>query len=61
MPADERIGLHDDEGVVSVEHSGQRRHREPRRVVGTSRCLLALDEERELLPEEEILGSQGAP
>ena len=36
-------------------------HREPRRVVGTARCLLALDEERELFPEEEIFRGEGAP
>ena len=33
VPADERIGLHDDEGVLPVEHSGQRRHRESRGVI----------------------------
>jgi hypothetical protein len=26
-----------------------------------ARCLLALDEERELFPEEEILGGEGTP
>ena len=59
MPADERIGLHDDEGVVPVEHFGQRHHREPRRVVGTARRLLTLDEKGELLTEKKILGGEG--
>ena len=48
-----------DEGVLPVEHSGQRRHREPRRVVGTARRLLTLDEKGELLTEKEILGGEG--
>ncbi len=61
MPADERIGLHDDEGVVPVEQPTQGHHREPRRVVSTARCLLALDEERELFPEKEIFRGEGAP
>ncbi len=60
MPADERIGLHDDEGVLPVEHSGQRRHRESRGVIGTAWRLLTLDEEGELLSEKEILRGQSA-
>ena len=60
MPADERIGLHDDEGVLPVEDSGQRRHRESCSVIGTPRRLLTLDEEGELLSEKEILRGQGA-
>ncbi len=55
VPADERIGLHDDELVVPVEQPRQRRHREPRRVLGAARRLLTLDEECELLSEKEIL------
>ena len=60
VPADERIGLHDDEGVLPVEHSGQRRHRESRGVIGTAWRLLTLDEEGELLSEKEILRGQSA-
>ena len=60
MPADERVGLHDEEGILSVEQPSQRRHREPRRVVGTARRLLTLDEKGELLTEKEILGGKGA-
>ena len=30
MPADERVGLHDDQGILPVEQPSQRRHREPR-------------------------------
>ena len=55
VPADERVGLHDDEGILPVEHPSHRRHREPRRVVGASRRLLTLDEECELLSQKEIL------
>jgi len=61
MPADEGVGLYDDEHVSPVEQPTQGHHREPRRVVGTARCLLALDEERELFPEEEIFRGEGAP
>ncbi len=60
VPADERVGLHDDEGILPVEQPSQRRHREPLRVVGTARRLLTLDKERELFPEKEILSGEGA-
>ena len=39
VPADERVGLHDDKGILPVEQPNQRRHREPRRVVGMARRL----------------------
>ncbi len=55
VPADERVGLHDDEGILPVEQPSQRRHREPGHVLGTARRLLTLDEECELLSEKEIL------
>ena len=55
MPADECLGLHDDEGIFPVEQTSQRRHRKSRRVVGASRRSLTLDEESELFSEKEIL------
>ena len=61
MPADERVGLHDDEGILPVEQPSQRRHREPRRVLATVRRLLTLDEECELLSEKEILRGESTP
>ena len=58
VPSDERVRLHDDEDILPVEQPSQRHHREPRRVVGTARRLLTLDEEYELLSEKEILRSK---
>ena len=55
VPADERVGLHDDEGVSPLEELSQGHHREPSGVICAARCLLALDKERELLSEKEIL------
>ncbi len=60
VPADERIGLHDDEGVSPLEELSQGHHREPSGVICAARCLLALDKERELFPEKEILSGEGA-
>ena len=60
VPADERIGLHDDEGVSPLEELSQGHHREASGVICAARCLLALDKERELFPEKEILSGEGA-
>ena len=59
VPADERIGLHDDEGVSPLEELSQGHHREPSGVICAARCLLALDKERELFPEKEIPERRG--
>ena len=40
VPADERIGLHDDEGVSPLEELSQGHHREPSGVICAAGCVL---------------------
>ena len=58
MPPDQRLWFHDGERGPPVNQPSQYDEREPGRVIGPARSDTTLRVERELLPQEEILGRQ---
>jgi hypothetical protein len=61
MPTDERIWFHIPQSIAPFEHSAQSRHHPPCGIVDPSRFHLPLLKQRQLLPEEQILGRKRAP
>lgn len=59
MPADECLRLNDDEGISPGEQPRQPSQDQPRCILGSSWLGLALDEERQLPAQEQILGLEG--
>ena len=56
MPTDERIRFDVPQNIAPLEHSAQSCHQPPRGIVGPPWFDLPLLKQRQLLPEEEILG-----
>ena len=59
VPTDERIRLHIHQRTAPLEHSAEGGHHPPGGIAGPSWFNLPLLEERQLLPKEEVLRSQG--
>jgi hypothetical protein len=60
MPSDERIRFDVPQSIAPLEHSAQSRHHPPRGIGGPSWFNLPLLKQRQLLPEEQILGCKDA-
>jgi hypothetical protein len=58
MPADQRVWAHHREQFAPFDQVRQQHERDPRRVVGPLRPGPAFEVAGELLPEEQVLGSQ---
>jgi hypothetical protein len=61
LPAEERLGLHDDESGLPVEEAGKKRHGEPGGVVGPVGLSFPFLIEGELLAKKEVFGGEGGP
>jgi hypothetical protein len=61
MPADQRIGLDVPQNIAPLEHSAQGCHQPPCGIVCSSWFNLPLLKQRQLLPEEQILGCKRTP
>ena len=58
MPTDQRVGFHDCQDTTPLDQVRQRDERKPTRVVGTAWLHLPLHAQRELLPQEQVLGDE---
>lgn len=58
MPADESIGLDNDEGAPPVEEPSENDHEQPRRVDCAARLDCALLVQGQLFAEKQILGGE---
>jgi len=58
MPSDQRVRFHDREQAAPLEQPGQSDERNSRRIVGAARRHLALDVQRQLLSQKQILGGE---
>jgi hypothetical protein len=58
MPSDERVWTHDREQIPPLHESSQKDQCDARGVVRPLRSDIAFEIARELLPQEQVLGSQ---
>ena len=61
MPAEERGRLDNGQCLTPGEAPGQQNQREPHRVWSPPRRYLPLPIQRQLLPQEQLLGREGGP
>ena len=60
MPADDGVGLDDDEGIPPIiEKAAQKRHSQARRVTGAPGASPTFHKQRDLPAKNEVLRSEG--
>lgn len=58
MPSNQRVRLYHGQELTPINQASQRDERQPRHVIGSPRLDLALEAQRQLLAEEQILGGE---